>query len=151
MFDVRYDFCAVCHPPYGVALYVTTEGVPFDLTTEEIDAVWQDILQCFIQGGFPRVVEVLNTLSYDWCPAGVFLIQGLMPQRRKIFHLLARYQDISYYRKNACLSASVEFLRSQQSPHLSIHFHNGAVHSWTVDDIGPPPKLEGQRAEIPPV
>ena len=133
MAQFHYHFSAARLPRNNVVLYITTNGVPLHLTSEEIGAVWRDIVHCFVHGGFPEAALILKTLSYKWNSFGAFEINGPLSKRRHVFRLLTDPQE---HIPGVTLSVSVKFFRTYDKPHLGVHHWTGRM--W---DAGPAPIL----------
>ena len=96
------------------------------------------------------MADILKTLHHEWVSSGVFTIGGPSAQRQHIFRRLSQYRGFRSGRSAPRGSVSVEFFRSQAFPHLSVHLHQGAVRSWCVDQMPPPPILRCRNKKLTP-
>ena len=71
-----YHLSAAQFPSGDVVLYITTGGFPSHTSSEDTAALWRDIVQCCVYGGFPEAALILKTLPYQRNSLGAFEIKG---------------------------------------------------------------------------
>ena len=77
MAQFHYHFSAARLPRNNVVLYITTNGVPLHLTSEEIGAVWRDIVHCFV-----HVKQHLKLSQYKHLKLSQYFVERSPPTDR---------------------------------------------------------------------
>ena len=113
-----YTFFATRHPSGQADMYITTARIPTRIAPEDVEGVWNNILECFSWANLAYMEEALKTLSYDCTPDVVFVIEGSASEREKLFLRLVRFSDCPM---GATICTSIKFIHVYDTSCLDVH------------------------------
>ena len=99
-------------------MYITTAHDPTPIAPEDVEGVWNNILECFSWADLEYATKVLQDLPYDCTRAGVFIIEGPALERERLFRRLVPFASRPM---GATVCTSIKFIHVYDTSCLNVY------------------------------